>query len=241
MNVALVITSFLAGMLSVLAPCVIGILPVLMARSNDQRQSRSPWWVIGGLGVSIFLFSILLKSTTFLLGVPDSVWRIISGGIVLIFGLLMFWPTLWDLLGMKLGFAKKTEKLMTKAADRRGRMGDLLLGASLGPVFSACSPTYLLIVATILPVSPLQGVVYLCLYIGGLILMIAVALLVGRLFITKMGWGLDSGSRFHKVMGILLMIIGILILFGLDKEILGWMVQQGWFQWQVNLETQLTR
>ncbi len=239
MTIALVITSLLAGMLSILAPCVIGILPVLMARSGEGQRGRSPRWVVGGLAGSVFLFSIILKSTTWLLGVPDGVWRGISGGIVLLFGILMFWPSLWDRLSMKLGFAGKTQKLMTGAGNRRGRVGDVLLGASLGPVFSACSPTYLLIVATILPVSPLEGLIYLALYIGGLVIMITIALLAGRLIITKLGWGMNSESLFHKIMGLLLMIIGVMILFGFDKQLLGWMVEQGWFQWQVALETRL--
>ncbi|PID31263.1 hypothetical protein CR983_02040 [Candidatus Saccharibacteria bacterium] len=239
MTPALIITSLLAGMLSVLAPCVIGILPVLMARSSDAKRGRSPWWVIGGLASSILLFSILLKSTTLLLGVPDAVWRTISGGIVLVFGGLMLWPNLWEQLAVKLGFATKSQQLMAGAASRRGWIGDVLLGASLGPVFSACSPTYLLIVATILPVSPIDGLVYLLVYIAGLVVMIAAVLMAGRALIAKLGWGLDPNSTFHKIMGLLLIVIGVLILFGIDKLLLGWMVQQGWFQWQVDLETQL--
>ncbi len=241
MTIALIITSLLAGMLSVLAPCVIGILPVLMARGGDAKNSRSPWWVIGGLAGSILIFSILLKSTTLLLGVPDAVWRTISGGIVLVFGVMMLWPNLWEQLAIKLGFATKSQKLMAGAATKRGRIGDVLLGASLGPVFSACSPTYLLIVAVILPTSPINGLVYLLIYITGLIIMIAAVLLAGRALINKLGWGLNPNSKFHKIMGIILIIIGAMILFGIDKMLLGWMVEQGWFQWQVNLETRLNK
>lgn len=239
MNEALLITSLLAGMLSVLAPCVIGILPVLMARSVNGQKGRSPWWVIGGLASSIFLFSILLKSTTLLLGIPDEIWRYVSGGIILLFGVLMLWPGLWESLSLKLGFATSSQKLMASAAAKSGRYGDVLLGASLGPVFSACSPTYLLIVATILPVSPVEGVIYLLVYIAGLVAMIAAVLVVGRKLIKKLGWGLDPHSLFHKIMGIFLIVIGGMIAFGVDKALLSYMVESGWFDWQVDLERSL--
>ncbi len=241
MTLALVVSSLLAGMLSVLAPCVVGMLPVLMARSSRAKRSRSPWWVVGGLAGSILLFSILLKSTTLLLGVPDAVWRSISGGIVLVFGVMMLWPNLWDQIAIKLGFANKSQQLLSGAAKQRGRIGDVLLGASLGPVFSACSPTYLLIVAVILPTSPINGLIYLLIYVAGLVVMIAAVLMTGRALVAKLGWGLDPSSKFHKIMGLLLVIIGFLILFGIDKMLLGWMVEQGWFQWQVDLESNLGR
>lgn len=239
MNEALLVTSLLAGMLSVLAPCVIGILPVLLARNAQGKGGRSPWWVIGGLAGSIFLFSILLKSTTLLLGVPDDVWRYISGGIIVVFGALMLWPGLWESVSLKLGFATSSQKLMAGAATKRGRVGDVLLGASLGPVFSACSPTYLLIVATILPVSPVEGVIYLSVYIAGLVAMIAAVLVAGRKLISKLGWGLNPHSAFHKIMGTILIVIGLMIAFGVDKALLSFMVESGWFDWQVSIERSL--
>ena len=64
---ALFIASLLAGVFSVLAPCVLPLVPVMIAPSA-QKQKRSVWWLLTGLGLSIIVFSILLKSTTALLG-----------------------------------------------------------------------------------------------------------------------------------------------------------------------------
>jgi len=241
MSAALLVVSLIAGMLSVLAPCIVGMLPVLVARGIDGKRARSPWWIIIGLASSIFIFSILLKSTTLLLGVPDAVWRIVSGGIVTIFGIVMVWPNVWEIFASRLGFGLKSQHLLASAGKRRGRLGDILLGASLGPVFSACSPTYLLIVATILPAEPLQGVVYLALYVTGLALMMVLAILVGRRLTSRLGWGINPNSLFHKIAGLVLIVIGLAILTGVDKSILGWLVGNGWFDWQVALEDLLQR
>ena len=47
-----------------------------------------------------------------------------------------------------------------------------MIGAALGPVFSSCSPTYALIVATVLPQSFLSGLFYISVYVIGLALML---------------------------------------------------------------------
>ncbi|USN58208.1 MAG: hypothetical protein H6767_08005 [Candidatus Peribacteria bacterium] len=44
-------------------------------------------------------------------------------------------------------------------------LGSILVGISLGPVFSSCSPTYAIILAVILPTSFLFGLVNLFAYV----------------------------------------------------------------------------
>lgn len=237
----LLFTSFLAGMLSVLAPCVIAIIPVLIARNATSGRQRSPFFVIGGLAVSIIVFSILLKSTTLLLGVPTMFWAILSGGIITVFGLVTLFPHLWDKVVIATNFSLFTQKRLSGASSKRGAWADVVLGATLGPVFSACSPTYALIVASILPAEPLEGFVYLLAYVAGLSLLLALIAIFGRSLIQKLGWGINPESMFRKVLGIVLIIVGLLILTGLDKEILGFLVSNGLFDWQINFESGLVQ
>lgn len=233
----LLFTSFLAGTLTVLAPCVVAFLPVVLARGVDSK--RRPWLVIAGLAVSIFLFSILLKSTTLLIDIPPKFWSILSGSIVLGFGVVTLWPKIWEELTLRLGFALKAQQGLAKANTKQGIWGDVALGASLGPIFSACSPTYALIVASILPANPGEGVLYLLAYILGLVLVLSLIALLGKKLIARLGWGINPTSRFHRVLGVILIIVGLGILTGFDKLLLGWLVGQGLFDWQINLESGL--
>lgn len=236
MSLGLLIASLIAGMFSVLAPCVIGILPVLLARSAGGEKSRSMWWILGSLAGSIFLLSILLKSTTLLIDVPDVVWRSISGAIILVFGATLLWPTLWEQLAISSGLALKSQQLLAGSSKRRGRLGDIMIGASLGPIFSACSPTYLLIVAAILPANPVDGAIYLLIYIFGLLAMTSLVVAMGTKLISRLGWGLDPDSKFRKILGAILLAIGLMIALGIDKDLLTWLVSNGWFDWQTGLE-----
>jgi cytochrome c biogenesis protein CcdA len=231
--------SFLAGVLTILAPCAISMIPILLARTSDGVRRHSPVLVIFGLGFSIILFSILLKSSTLLINVPDAVWGVVSGAIVAIFGLVTLFPSIWDRLVMWSGLSLKAQKGVGEASQKRGAAGDVLLGASLGPVFSACSPTYALIVASILPAEPLTGLTYLLAFVAGLSLMLGLLAIFGQALVKKLGWGLNPNGAFKKILGAVLLVVGLAIAFGLDKTLLTFLVEAGLFDWQIQLESGL--
>ncbi len=236
---ALLFISFLAGVLSVLAPCVIALLPVLLARSSDGTRTRSPAFVIAGLSVSIIVFSILLKASTLLIDIPTQTWQVISGVIIVIFGITYLFPSLWEKIAMALRLQERANKTSGKALQKKGKLGDIVLGASLGPVFSACSPTYALIVATILPASPVRGMIYLLAFVAGLAGMLTLISIAGSKLVQKLGWGINPNGWFKRILGIIFIVVGILIATGLDKQLLAVAVEGGLFDWQVALESNL--
>ncbi len=235
----LILVAFLAGVLTILAPCVVSIIPILLARSGSSEQSRSAFIVILGLSLSIIVFTVLLKASTLLLGIPSDVWAIISGVIIILFGVFTIFPGIWEWISLKTRFVFKAQNTMGEAAKQRGLWGDMLLGASLGPVFSACSPTYALIVATILPVQPLAGLGYLLVFVAGLALMLALIAIFGQKLIKKLGWGINPRGTFRRVLGVILLVVGLMIVTGFDKTILGFLVENGWYDFQIQLESSL--
>lgn len=235
--IELLFASFLAGIFTVLAPCVASVIPILLARSGTAGRPRNAFFVIAGLSVSIIIFTILLKASTALLEVPSYLWEVFSGGIVMLFGILTIFPKMWEELVLRSRFVFKAQRDLSKASIQTGVWGDVVLGASLGPVFSACSPTYALIVAVILPSTPFIGLLYLLAFILGLALMLALLAVFGYKLIRKLGWGLNPNGLFRRLLGTVLVIIGIMIVTGADKVILGLLVENGWYDFQINLES----
>lgn len=235
----LLIVSFIAGVLTILAPCVVSIIPILLARSADGSKARSPWWVILGLSLSIILFTVLLKATTILIGVPPQVWQYISGAIIVFFGIVTLFPAIWEWIVLQTRFVFKSQEALGRAQQQRGVWGDMLLGASLGPVFSACSPTYALLVAAVLPVTPLLGLLYLGVFVAGLALMLWLIAFFGQKLIAKLGWGINPRGWFRRTLGVILIVVGVFIVTGWDKLLLGWLVQNGWYDFQIQLESGL--
>ncbi len=221
----IILVAFIAGLLTALAPCVLPIMPVIvgssLAGSNDRRR---PYVIVLSLMVSLFVFTFALKVSTAFLGVPSYVWSLASGGIVLIFGIATLYPHQWEKFSSKFGIYASSQRRLGKSYQKGGLGGTILMGAALGPVFSSCSPTYALILATILPVSLLAGSFALLAYVLGLgIFLLAVAML-GRRLTSKLGWALNPDGWFKRGLGIVFIIFGLLILTGYEKKIANFLV-----------------
>src|SRR5690606_8981951 len=105
--------------------------------------------------------------STLFISIPNQVWMSISGGILLAFGLTMVFPEAWTRIALHLGLYKSETFLHTNS-KKEGLKGAILLGASLGPVFTTCSPTYAVILAILLPASFTLGLLNLVVYALGL-------------------------------------------------------------------------
>ena len=233
--IELFIVSFVAGILTVLAPCILPLLPVIIGGSslhqnNDKKVSlKHPLVIIASLIVSIILFTLLLKATTALLGVPTAVWSIISGGIVLLFGITLLFPVLWEKFMVATRLNLLANRFMGQSQGKSGIKKDIVLGAALGPVFNSCSPTYALIVAVILPASFVSGVGYLIAYCIGLGTILLLISIFGRVLVNKMKWMSNPRGVFQKVIGSLFIIVGIAVIFGLEKQVQTYVLENGWY------------
>ncbi len=239
----LVIVAFLAGALTVLAPCILPLLPIIVggtiASDDPVSKWRRPLVVVGSLAVSVVLFTLLLKATTALLGIPQSVWSTLSAMIVVILGVSLVWPRLWDKLMLRTGLQLKSQQLLGASNTRHGLSRDIILGASLGPVFNSCSPTYALIVATVLPQSLAKGMVYLLAYAAGLSLVLLIVAIAGRAAVRRLGWLSNPEGWFKRVIGLLFLIVGISLFFGLDRQIQTYVLENGWYDPILKLEQYL--
>lgn len=223
-----------AGILTVLAPCILPILPVILVRSTAANDSKQPAWlhpvvVIASLAVSVMLFSLLLKASTALLGVPQEIWQYISGGIIIVFGLLLLFPETWARVTAHIPLFQKANEVAGTGYQKKSLAGSAIIGLALGPIFNSCSPTYALIVAAILPVSFGQGLVYLAAYTIGLCAALLVIALAGQRVVAALGWLTNPKGWFHKTMAIIFIIVGFMIVTGLDKKFQAFVLEQGWY------------
>jgi len=243
-----IIVSFVAGVLTAAAPCILPFLPIVIGGSvahggalGERSSLRHPLTIIASLSVSIVLSTLLLKATTLFLGVPTSVWAFVSGGIIVLFGLTMIVPSLWENSMTWTGWQAGANRLMARSQQNKGITRDVLLGMALGPVFNSCSPTYALIVAVILPVSFATGVVYLAAYVVGLALILLLISLAGRAVVEKLRWLSNPGGVFKKALGGLFIVVGCAIIFGVDRHVQTYVLEQGWYDPIMRVEESFRR
>lgn len=244
----LLILSFLSGVLTIAAPCILPLLPVIVGGTlaktdlkQPERNWRQPLYIALGLTGSIILFTLLLKATTAFLGVPQAVWKGLSGGILILLGISFLAPSVWEKIALRSGLYGASNKLLGKSFKKNGWLGSVMIGAALGPVFGSCSPTYVFVVAAILPASWFLGISYLLAYAIGLsVTLIAIALL-GQSFAAKLGWLSNPHGALKKTIGIIFLVIGMAVLFGIDKRIETFILDKGFYDPILNLEQSIRR
>ncbi len=231
----LLILSFVAGVLTIFAPCVLPLLPVivggtLVGDENSKKPSTyRPVIIAGSLAISVILFTLLLKFTTMFLGIPAMAWSVVSGLIVILLGVYFLKPDLWYRLPFTSSFNTSANKLLGKSLQGKGSISAILIGLSLGPVFNSCSPTYALVVAGVLPESFARGLLYLIAYaigMAGALLLVAYG---GKAVISKLGWLSNPHGSMKKIVGIIFIVVGLSVAFGLDKKAQTYILEQGWY------------
>lgn len=224
----LFLISFLAGVLTVLAPCILPLLPIVVGRSSDGQSKYRPLIISTSLAVSIILFTLLLKVSTVFIEIPQSTWAYISGGIIILFGINALFPTLWEHLPFVNRLSRSSNRLLGKNSQRKGIIGDILVGFSLGPIFSSCSPTYFLILATVLPQSVTTGLIYLIAYSLGLSLMLLLIGYIGQRLTSRLQGVSNPHGWFKRGLGVLFIVVGIFIVTGIDKQIEQYILENGY-------------
>jgi cytochrome c biogenesis protein CcdA/thiol-disulfide isomerase/thioredoxin len=223
--VLLLIGSFIAGMLTVLAPCVLPLLPVIIGGSvsGDKKDIRRPFIITASLALSLILFTLLLKATTLLIDIPPQSIEYVSGAIIIAIGVIGLFPIVYEKLISKLGIQSKSQRLLGKGTQaKNGILGPVIIGAALGPVFSSCSPVYAYILATILPASFAQAFVYILAYVLGLSIVLLAIGVLGQRFVHKLSWASNPRGWFQRGIAILFILVGLLVFTGTAKDVQTW-------------------
>lgn len=227
-----------AGVLTTLAPCVLPMLPVIVGGSigpSTAASRRRAYLITASLGASIVVFTLALKATTALIGISGHVWQWISGGLLVVLGLVSLFPQVWEWLSSRLSLQQRTTTGLASARQRQGTTGAILTGAALGPVFSSCSPMYGYVIVTVLPASLGQGLLLLGGYVLGLCATLLAVALLGQRLIGSARWAADPHSAFRRGLGLVFVLVGIAIITGFDKDVQAWVIEHSPFRpWELD-------
>ena len=214
-----ILLSFLAGILTVAAPCSLPVLPIILGSSAAERNLRKPLTVIVSLCLSIFAFTLLLKASTLFIMVPNSFWQYLSGGLITLIGISFVLPNLWEKISHTVGLSRLSNRMSTGAQNQEGFWKDVMIGASLMPILAICSPTYTYVIATFLPQSLVLGLTNLLVYTLGLALTLGLIALLGNAATSKLKFMADPQGWFRKALGIIMLIVGVMIMTGWMKQL----------------------
>ncbi len=119
---------FVAGVVTALSPCVLPVLPIVLA---GGATGRKPVAIVAGIVLSFTVFTLFAAWLLDLLGLPQDVLRTLAIALLFLLALSLLVPQLGELLARPLQF------LTRRSGGDRG--GGFLLGVSLGLVFVPCA------------------------------------------------------------------------------------------------------
>lgn len=213
----LILFAFLAGVVTVLSPCILPVLPVILSGSAGGGKAR-PIGIISGFIISFTVFTLTLSAIVSALGISADILRWIAAVLILIFGLVMVVPPL------KKAFMSLASRLAARDSQKPGKgngyFSGLILGLSLGLVWTPCvGPIMASVITLALTASVDFGSVLITVaYSFGTAIPLFLIMIGGRTLLQKHPFFTKHSEKIHKGFGILMLVAAIAIFSGLDRQ-----------------------
>ncbi|MDZ4367498.1 MAG: cytochrome c biogenesis CcdA family protein [Afipia sp.] len=213
--------AFAAGLLSILSPCVLPLLPIVLGAAVTQHR----WGALAlaaGLAISFTGLGLLIAVAGFSLGLDANVFRVVAAIIMIAMGLVLLMPAWQTRLATAGGPVSDWTDRTFGGFSGSGLSGQFAMGLLLGAVWSPCvGPT--LGAASLLASQGrdlAQVAVTMAAFGLGAALPLAILGLLSRSALMKMRGRMLSAGQFGKaLLGVALLLIGIGIVTGADKWI----------------------
>jgi cytochrome c biogenesis protein CcdA/thiol-disulfide isomerase/thioredoxin len=205
--------AFVAGVITSLSPCVLPVLPLILAGSASTTDRRRPYVIIAGLILSFTVFTLAGGALLSALGLPEDLLRDLAIAAMLVMAASLLSRRVAWLLERPFLFLTRRRP----STDGNG----LVLGLSLGLVFVPCAGPVLAAV-TVLSASGEIGIrivlVTAAYALGAAIPMLAIAIGGQRLTAGVKLLRTHAAST-RMVAGALLGVGALAIAFGLDQKV----------------------
>lgn len=209
--------AFLAGIVTVLSPCILPVLPVVLSGSVGGGKAR-PWGIITGFVASFTAFTLTLAALVQALGLSADVLRWIAAGLVIVFGLVMVVPPLKD------AFQSLASRLTARGTavgkPKAGFWSGVVLGLSLGLVWTPCvGPIMASVISLALTQSLDAGSFAITFaYALGTAIPLFVIMQGGRALLNRFPFFTKHSGGIQKIFGVLMLVTGAALLFGWDRQ-----------------------
>ncbi|MCA1456883.1 cytochrome c biogenesis protein CcdA [Bradyrhizobium sp. BRP22] len=219
-----VVLALLAGVVTIVAPCTLPMLPILLGASIGQSSKVRPAMIALGFVTSFSMVALLLSAITRAFDFDPNVLRTGAAILLLGFGLLMIWPAPFEWLTIRIG-GLTAGGSPGSPAPSQGLIGGFVLGTTLGLVWTPCAGPVLGSILTIVATSKdtgwagLQLVVYA---IGAAIPMLAIAY-GGQAITTRIRSVARIAPRLQQGFGVVIIAFATLSYFQYDTLIVAWL------------------
>ncbi|MEM7664834.1 MAG: cytochrome c biogenesis CcdA family protein [Pseudomonadota bacterium] len=219
--IASIALSFVAGLVTILNPCVLPLVPILVASALGKSRA-GPLALAGGLVTSFTLFGFTVIAFGYTIGINEQIVRTLAGGLLAVAGFVLLVPQAQAALSAAAAPIANmgNQKLAQISGD--GWHGQYAIGLLLGLVWAPCvGPTLGVAIAAASQGESLASSFFIFLTFG---LGVAASILAfaygSRKAIGERRATLQVLAKYGKpLFGGALLAVGLMVLTGFDKVI----------------------
>jgi cytochrome c-type biogenesis protein len=216
-----VLFAFIAGVLSILSPCVLPILPIALGAAASEHK-WGPVALATGLALSFVVIGLFVATVGYSIGLNEDLFRYAAATLVVIFGALLVLPGLQARFAMASGPIANWTDRRFGTTHGNGFSGQFWIGALLGAVWSPCvGPT--LGAASLLAAQGRDlAQVALTMFafgVGAVLPLLTLGMFSRELLLRWRKQMISAGYGAKMTLGLLFIAIGALVLSGFDKTV----------------------
>lgn len=212
--------SFFAGTLTAVSPCVLPILPLVLG-SAIQENKHAPLAMASGLIISFTTLGVGVVIITEALGLNSETIRIGSAFFLIILGFSFFVPYLQRNIQKWLAPTASFGNSTLNKLRINGYAGHVVTGLFLGLIWSPCvGPALGSAIGLAVQGNLIKATLIMFLFsVGAAIPLLFVAYGSRAVFLKNRDKFIASGENVKSIFGMVLVITGVLVVFGFDKKI----------------------
>ncbi|MDM7932198.1 cytochrome c biogenesis CcdA family protein [Tabrizicola sp.] len=221
------IFAYLAGLLTLINPCVLPVLPIVLA-SSLQADRRAPMALAAGMSLSFVVLGLGVAALGPALGLREETVGRVAAVLMIGFGAVMLVPALGGRFALvTAGFAARADAGMTTTATG-GLGGQVLGGMLLGGVWSPCiGPTLGAAIAMASQGENLlrAGAIMVAFALGVSTLIVVLAYGARAWLRRNMARMRAFSERSKPILGATFVLIGLGLWFRVNHVIDAWMIE----------------
>jgi cytochrome c-type biogenesis protein len=221
MTIGSVVLAFVAGLLSILSPCVLPILPVVLGAAASERK-WGPVVLATGLTLSFVVLGLFVSTVGYSIGLNPELFRSVAAALIIVFGAVLVFPGLQSRFAMASGPVANWTYQHFGTLNRKGLSGQFWIGALLGAVWSPCvGPT--LGAASLLAAQGRDlaqvAMTMFAFGVGAALPLLTLGMFSRGFALRWRGQLLSAGYGARMALGLLFVAIGALVLSGFDTTV----------------------
>ena len=220
----LLVLAYLGGVLTILSPCILPVLPFVFARAG-QSFYRSGLPMLAGMAITFALFAMLVTIGGSWAVHANQYGRYVALAILAVFGLTLLLPRFADRIMQPFVSAGARISASAEQGDATPSVfSSVLLGIGTGLLWAPCAGPILGLVLTgaALHGADVGTFALLLAYALGAATSLALALLVGGRLFAAMKRSLGAGEWVRRGLGVAVLVAVVAIALGADT---GWLAR----------------